>query len=281
VTGSLNRLVAILDVFAGMRHAPGQAADPPSLGVLEVSRALGLPKGTVSRYLSRLENAGILQRLPDRRYVLGSRVYEWGQAAAPGSDVKRWAHPIMEQLAAEFGETVSLFVLLGKSGEAVCIDQVDGLHPIRLSAAVGRHLPLHVGASPRLLLAFAPEQQREAVLARDSYPALAPATITDAATLRRRLEQTRITGYVESVGESDDGAVGIAAPIRDASGVVRAAISVAGPGGRITGRRREVIVTGVCDAAAAISRSLGFRPGPDNGRELSDIGVDSFIGSPE
>jgi DNA-binding IclR family transcriptional regulator len=263
-----------------MRRAPGQVTDPPSLGVLEVSRALDLPKGTVSRYLSRLENAGILQRLPNRRYVLGSRVYEWGQAAAPGSDVKRWAHPVMEQLAAEFGETVSLFVLLEKSLVAVCIDQVDGLHPIRLSAAIGRHLPLHVGASPRLLLAFAPDQQREAVLARDSYPALAPATITDAATLRRTLEETRRMGYVESVSESDDGAVGIAAPIRDASGTVRAAVSVAGPGSRIAGPRREAIVIGVCDAAAAISRSLGFRLGTEHGREFPNIGVKPLIGSP-
>ncbi|MGH2615817.1 MAG: IclR family transcriptional regulator [Thermomicrobiales bacterium] len=258
--GALERLVAILDAFAGIHREDAGGGEPTPLGVSELSRHLGLSKGTVSRYLRRLEEAGVLQRLPDRRYLLGSRVYAWGQAAAPGSDVKRWAHPVMEHLAHEFGETVSLFVLLADQGEAVCIDQVDGLFPIRLSAAVGRHLPLHAGASPRLLLAFAPDDLREAFLARGQYPALAPATITGAATLRRVLEETRRIGHVESQDESDEGAVGVAAPIRDAAGSVRAAISVAGPATRIEGARREAIVAGVREGAMTVSRALGFRP---------------------
>jgi DNA-binding IclR family transcriptional regulator len=261
--GSLERLVAILDAFAGIGRTDARSSEATPIGVSELSRDLGLSKGTVSRYLRRLEEAGVLQRLPDRRYLLGSRVYAWGQAAAPGSDVRRWAHPVMEDLAQEFGETVSLFVLLAGHGEAVCIDQVDGLFPIRLSAAVGRHLPLHAGASPRLLLAFAPEADREAFLARGRYPALAPATITDAATLRRALQETRRIGHVESEGESDEGAVGIAAPIRDAAGNVRAAISVAGPATRIEGARREAIVAGVRTGAMAVSSALGFRASPD------------------
>ncbi len=257
--GSLERLVAILDAFAGIRYSGSQKTDPASVGVADLSRALGLSKGTVSRYLRRLEQAGVLQRLPDRRYVLGSRVYDWGQAAAPGSDVRRWAHPVMEQLASEFGETVSLFVPIAERGEAVCIDQVDGLFPIRLNAAVGRYLPLHVGASPRLLLAFAPVEEREAFLARGSFPTLATATITEAATLRPLLEETRRVGYVLSQNESDEGAVGAAAPIRDAGGVVRAALSVAGPATRIEGSRRNAIVSGVQEGAAIVSRALGYR----------------------
>lgn len=259
--GSLVRLVAILDLFAGIRHAPGQAVDPPSLGVADVCRALGLAKGTVSRNLSRLEEVGILQRLPDRRYVLGNRVYEWGQAAAPGNDIKRWAHPVMEQLAAEFGETVSLFVRQGK--DAVCIDQVDGSYSLRLSAVVGRRLPLHAGSSPRVLLAFAPPEVQEALLAQASYPAFASATNTASAALRRAIAETRRLGYALSQNELDEGAVGIAAPIRDSTGTVRAAIGAAGPAARFTGERQAAITAMVREAAAAISRSLGYRPEPE------------------
>ncbi len=254
--GPLERFVAILDVFAGIHYDPPQRCDGAALGVSDVSRTLGLSKGTVSRYLRRLEGVGLLQRLPDRRYVLASRVYQWGQAAAPGDDVRYWAHPMMEELAAHFGETTSLFVL--ENDAAVCIDQVDGLFPIRLSAAIGRRLPLHVGASPRLLLAFAPEEQREAVLGRGDLPPLAHATITDTATLRRALEQTQRIGYVLSESESDEGAVGIAAPIRDVRGRVRAALSVAGPANRLEGARREAVAIGVREAAARISGSLGY-----------------------
>src|SRR5262245_61609376 len=107
--GSLERFVAILDRFVAAHETNGHGAEPTPLGVSDLSRSLGLAKGTVSRYLRRLAEAGVLVRLPDRSYVLSSRVYGWGQAATPGGDIRRWAHPVMERLAAEFGETVSLF----------------------------------------------------------------------------------------------------------------------------------------------------------------------------
>ena len=262
--GSLERVVAILDCFGAAHEATDRRAELTSLGVTDLSRSLGLAKGTVSRYLHRLEAAGVLLRLPDRRYVLSSRVYTWGQAATPGGDIRRWAHPVMERLAAEFGETVSLFIRDGIA--AVCIDQVDGRFPIRLSAAIGRHLPLHVGASPRLLLAFAPPEQREAFLARQPFPRLAPRTITTAAALRQAIAETEQTGYVLSQDESDEGASGIAVPIRDAAGNVRAALSVAGPTSRFDDTRRQAVVAGVQKAAQTISVSLGYQAEARNAR---------------
>jgi DNA-binding IclR family transcriptional regulator len=262
--GSLERVVAILDGFAAAHETNGHDAEPTPLGVTDLSRSLGLAKGTISRYLHRLEEAGVLLRLPDRRYVLSSRVHAWGQAAIPGGDIRRWARPVMERLAAEFGETVSLFIL--DSDDAVCIDQVDGHYPIRLSAIIGRHLPLHVGASPRLLLALAPVEQREAYLAREPFPRLAPRTITTVAALRQAIEETRRTGYVLSQDESDEGATGIAVPIRDASGNVRAALSLAGPSSRFGESRRNAIVAGVQEGARVISATLGFPATARNGR---------------
>lgn len=255
--GALERLVAILDLYAGLRPSPGQPPDLAGLGVADVSRALGLPKGTVSRQLSRLEKVGILQRLPDRRYRLGNRVYAWGQSAAPGSDIKRWAHPVMEQLAAEFGETVSLFVREGQ--DAVCIDQVDGSFSLRLTAVVGRRLALHAGSSPRLLLAYAPLEVQNLVLDHECLPAFASGTITEPALLQRAIAETQRVGYTFSQNELDEGAIGIAAPIRDAAGTVRAAIGAAGPANRFTGERSDAIVIAVCKAAASVSLALGYR----------------------
>jgi DNA-binding IclR family transcriptional regulator len=257
--GSLERIVAILDAFAAAHEADGRTAP---LGVTDLSRSLGLPKGTISRYLHRLEDAGVLLRHADRRYVLSNRVYAWCQAATPGGDIRRWARPVMERLAADFGETVSLFIRDGI--EAVCIDQVDGRFPIRLSAAVGRHLPLHVGASPRLLLAFAPTEQRESFLAQAPFPRLAPRTITTVETLRQAIAEAQKTGYVLSRDESDEGATGIAVPIRDASREVRAALSVAGPSSRFDRARRDAIVTAIREAARTASMALGFQPDARN-----------------
>lgn len=259
---SLERYVAILDLFAGLGRDPNSdvALLHPGgdFGVADISNAMGISKGTISRYLRRMESAGILTRRPDRRYTLSSRVFYWGQAAKPRGDIQVSARPVMEQLAVRFGEPVSLFVQ--DSGVAVCIDQVEGMHPVRLNAAIGRQLPLHSGSSPRLLLAFASAELQERVLASAPFPELARSTITSAGALKAELAATRERGYVLSISESNDDVVGIAAPIRDATNQVVAALSIAGPADRIVDKRREECLAGVRGAAATISESLGYLP---------------------
>lgn len=260
VDGALERLAAILDLFAIASTGRGQVLGPATLGVTEISRSLGLPKGTVSRQLSRLEKVGMLQRLPDRRYTLGARVYAWAQAAAPGSAIKVWARPVMEQLACEFRETVSLFIREGV--EAVCIDQIDGSYPLRLTAAVGRRMALHAGSSPRALLAFAPPEIQRDVLSRDAYPAVTTETITDPVRLEQAIAETRRLGYSLSQNELDEGAIGISVPVRDATGLAIAAIGLAGPAVRFQGERRAAIISALCQATRTVSMSLGYQ-GPE------------------
>lgn len=267
VTGSLERVVAILDLFTRVHAARDSTAGVTSLGVTDVSRQLQLPKGTVSRYLSRLEEVGILQRLPDRRYMLGNRVYHWGQAAAPGQDVRPWARPVMERLAQQFGETVSLMVRDGD--EAVCIDQVDGRHPIRLSAARGRRLSLNTGASPRVLLTFAPDDVREDYIARCVFVQRASGTILERERLRRAVAEIQQRGFAVSQSELDEGVVSFAAPIRNAAGQVVASISAAGPETRLQGAPRDALIAGVLGAAAQASAAIGYRA-HEPGTSVSD-----------
>lgn len=258
---NLERYIAILDVFAGL-HGSISKDNPHShegnlaLGVADVSTEVGISKGTVSRYLRRLEAVGVLTRLPDKRFHLSPRVFFWGQAARPKTNVQAVAHPIMEELAAKFGEPVSLFVLA--DGKAVCIDQVDGNQPVRLNALVGRQLPLNSGSSPRLLLAYASEELQESVLNSAPHPKLTPKSLSTADEIRSALEQTRASGYVVSISESNEGVVGIAAPIRDSDGQVVAALSVAGPETRLHGEWREACLEGVTQATEQISRLLGY-----------------------
>lgn len=255
--GALERLAAILDLFALTSTGRGQSLEPATLGVTDISRSLGLPKGTVSRQLSRLEKVGILQRLPDRRYTLGARVHAWSQAAAPGNAIKVWARPAMTHLSREFGETVSLLVRDGS--EAVCIDQIDGSFPLRLTAVVGRRLALHAGSSPRALLAFSPPEIQRSLLEQTPLPAFASETMTDSGELRRMIAETQRLGYTLSQNELDEGAIGIAAPIRDRSGYAIAAIGLAGPAPRFQGERRDAIVSALCQATRSVSVSLGYQ----------------------
>lgn len=254
---ALVRYVAILDLLAGLTVCESSPrAKGIGYSVADVSQCLKISKGTISRYLQRMEGAGLLVRTADRRYTLSSRVYYWGQAAAPRRDISARARPAMESLAEDFHEPVALFVL--DADAAVCIDQIEGRFPLRLNAAVGRRLPLHTGASPRLLLAFSSPEHQHAILAQAPLPALGPNTITDAADLARALESARIDEYVVSDGEANAGVIGVAAPIRDSSSHVCAAISIAGPTERMSGERQLAVITAVREAARQVSSALGY-----------------------
>jgi DNA-binding IclR family transcriptional regulator len=89
-----------------------------------------------------------------------------------------------------------------------------------------------------------------------------PYTVSDHATLRQQLDQVRRQGYAENVNESEIGLASIAAPIRDFRGNVVAALSVAGPIQRLDGASLRRFNRHVVEAAAAISRRLGWRDSP-------------------
>ena len=160
----------------------------------------------------------------------------------------------MEELHAKTGETVHLGILDGH--EAVCVDRIESRHLIRLSAEVGKRFPLHVGAVPKLLFAHLPEEQSEAVIAR-GLPAYTRHTITDRDALRAELAEIHAKGYAVSDEDLDVGGSAVAAPIRDRTGAVVAAVSVAGPTARVSPRLHTEYRALVVEAAARISASLG------------------------
>jgi DNA-binding IclR family transcriptional regulator len=83
-------------------------------------------------------------------------------------------------------------------------------------------------------------------------------TIVSPARLRAELADIRARGYARSYGEIEEGLNGVAAPVRDARGVVIAAVSISGPAYRVTERRCEELAAQAIAAAAAISTRLGF-----------------------
>jgi DNA-binding IclR family transcriptional regulator len=164
--------------------------------------------------------------------------------------VRDAARPHLVALTEAMGETTILTVADG--AEALCIEKIESAYAMRLTARIGERVPLHCGSSPRCLLAYASEPEREAYLARP-LAAFSPETITDPAALRRAIAETRIAGYVISRSEIDDGMVSVAAPIWDGCDSVIAAVSMAGPEIRLTTERLPDMIAAVRATAAAIS----------------------------
>lgn len=259
---SWHRASGLLDTLGASREA---------LGVSDLSEQLQLPKSTVARYLSVLNELGFVRQSPDdQRYRLGPKLYILGRAVPIDTLVREAARPHLVALTEAMGETTILTVVDGAT--ALCIEKIESPHAMRLTARIGERVPLHCGSSPRCLLAYLPEGEREAYLARP-LAALSPHTITDPAMLRRAIAETCARGYVVSRSEIDEGMISIAAPIWDGCDSVVAAVSMAGPVIRLMEGRLPAAVAAVRETAAAISAAWRAISPPDgrehraNGRE--------------
>ncbi len=235
-------------------------------GVSELSRRLGLGKSTVHRLCATLEHRGYLVRDPHTgRYRLSLRLFQIGSAALSELDLPRRALPALEALAAAVEETVHLAVLDGD--EIVFIAKVDSPHPLRLYSQVGRRSPAHCTALGKVLLAHAAPEVRSRILARPLRRYTAT-TITDPAMLERTLEDVRRRGYAVDDQEFEEGIRCVAAPVRDYTGRVVAALSVSAPAARLPRARFPALAEHVIAAAGQVSHALGHPstpPAPEEG----------------
>jgi len=240
----------------------------PVLSAVEIGKRLELSRSTVYRYLQTLRSYALIEEV-DRRdgFRLGSRIFQLARIARQGMGLIEVALPIMERLAEETGEAV---LLTRRAGSLVtCIERVESSHPIRLSYERGQALPIHAGASAKLLLAFEEPSEIATVLKNMRFERFTDTTVTDLPTFRASLKQIREQGYAVSLGELDEGVCGVAAPIFTPAGKV-AGISVAGPAFRMGSRERPRIIAAVRKAADEITVRLAEIEGAAPPRSLSN-----------
>lgn len=220
----------------------------------EVATALGTARSTAYRYLQSLVGSGFLEEDPGGGFRLGLRVLELARLARRGYGLSEIALPVMRNLCSDVGETVLLTRRSG--GAAVCVERSEANHPVRISYERGSVLPANAGASALTLLAWLPEKERRELLEGQRLQRFTARTMTDVDVLMARLAEIRRDGHCVSRGELDTDILGIAAPVRGASGAVVAALSVAALEHRVPDRRLDTVVGAVLDAAEHISGRL-------------------------
>jgi len=177
-------------------------------------------------------------------------------AAAQSVDLHEAALSPMTELHSRTGETVQVAVLDGR--EVVYVERLDSPATSRIFLTVGRRNWAHCTGCGKALLAFLPPAQLDRLLRNWSLIPKTPNTHTDHVSLRRDLTEARRRGYAVNRGESEVGVISVAAPIRDVTGRVVAAISVAGPAERLEPFELRLAQT-TMECAAMISRRHGFR----------------------
>jgi DNA-binding IclR family transcriptional regulator len=229
--------------------------EEPVLGVSELARRLGTGKSTVHRMLTTLVAEGFVMKTPDDRYRLGFKLYELGQLVVHTTQLRDVAHPFLEDLRNESAEAAQISVLDGI--EVVYVERFESPSTLRLFGRIGRRMPAHATSSGKCLLAHAPSEVVDAVIA-NGLRRLAPRTITTGAVLQQALAETRERGYAVSFEESEIGVASVGAPVFGHDGKAVAAISVAGPSLRMTLDAMPRYTRLVTRAAGRISAALGY-----------------------
>ena len=230
-----------------------------TLSAPEVTRSLGLPRTTVHELLATLTARSYLAPVPARpgRYRLGVRTYQLGSRYSEDLDLSAEGRQVATEVADTCDETVHVAILEGT--DVIYIAKVDSTHAVRMVSAAGRRLPAHCTSVGKMLLAALPEAELESRLAGLELTAMTPHCITEPATLRATLDAIRQRGVASEHRESNPDVSCVAAPVRDRTGRVVAALSISVPMIRWSDAREAELAELAAKGAAELSVRLGHR----------------------
>ncbi|MBA3439797.1 MAG: IclR family transcriptional regulator [Pyrinomonadaceae bacterium] len=249
----LDRALGILDVLS---------SEGSELAPAELSKRLDLHKSTTHRLLMVLERHRLIEKsLQTGKYRLGLKLFELGSKAVAQLDLSEQAHTYLERLVRETGETAHLCIV--DAGETLSLTNVESTRTIRTPVTVGRRTPVHCTAVGKAVLAFMDEYELKALIKKQGLKACTPNTITTLAGLKAELQLVRKRGYAVDNEEIEEELKCIGAPVRNYSGKVIAAISIAGPAYRLPDDKIPVVARSVVEAANELSLELGYQTARD------------------
>ena len=225
-------------------------------GVSEVAKQLGFPKSGAHAVISSLASNGLLRRTRRGRYKLGWRVMSMNQILLDSTDFRPEARRAMEYLVDRFGETMHLAALQG--AEAIYLDKVQSSRGTIVNiTGLGNRLHAHGSGVGKVLLADLQWEEASEILAEHGIPALTPNTITTQERFHIELEEVRKKGYACDCEETVPGLCCVAAPVRDRTGEVVAAMSFSVPAYRFE-QGEERYRAAIVETAREVSRNIGY-----------------------
>lgn len=248
---ALARGLALLEAFG---------PEKPALTLVEMAKAIGTTRSSAYRLVYTLTELGFLERDEDAKtYRLGSRVLGLGFSFLSSHELVEVARSHLETLSDAINCSAHLGVLDGT--EIVYLARVAVKRALTSGIQVGSRLPAHATSIGRaILMTLPPDEVRErfAGLPLKPFTAETPTTLDG---LVQRLAQDRALGYALSRSAFEPGIASVAAPVYGADGIAQGAINITTPESSLHGDELETrIKDAVLDAAADISRWLGYRP---------------------
>ena len=224
--GVIDKSVAVL---VAVSRGPRSLAD--------LVAVTGIPRPTAHRLAVALEHHGMLTRDEEGRFLIGSRLLQWGREADPLIPL---AQATVVELRDRTGVSAQVFRRQGDRRQ--CLAAAEPASGLRDGVPVGAMLSMKAGSAAQVLTAWMPAAQRTAALKSAAF------TAAD-------LDRTRDRGWSHSIGQREPGVGSISAPVRGAEGEVIAAVSVSGPIDRLSSPTPAQI-TALLAAADELSLAL-------------------------
>lgn len=243
---SVERAISVLLAFDEQR---------PTATMAELAEATKLARPTVRRILLTLHGLGYVEN-SGSRWRLTPRVLSIGQHYSASNSIIEVAQPHLRRLAELTEESASLAAL--DATDAVYIARVPVRRIMAMNVSIGTRVPAHATSMGRALLAWAPPEQIAQVIEESGLPAHTSRTVTDPSIFRGALRTVKDQGWSLVSEELEAGLISVAAPVRDQSGTVIAALASSTSTGRSSGARLVSDVVPLLVAMAEkISDDLG------------------------
>ncbi|MFC2008602.1 IclR family transcriptional regulator [Chloroflexota bacterium] len=245
-------------------------SDDSELSASELCARTGIAKATMHRMLQAFVEDGILERRAGTgKYAVGPLLFQLGGQYMGATDLVRASSPVVQELNLLTNELVNVGVLT--DGQVSSVLKEDSRDRLRYTFPVGTAVPAYASSRGQVILSDLTDTELDARYPEEDLKPRTPKTIATKTELKRVLAQIRADGAAVNLQGShpDVGAVG--APVRDQSGRVVAAISIAIPIFRLDRVNMDDMVALVKLAADAISYRLGAKPPGEGARDISDI----------
>jgi DNA-binding IclR family transcriptional regulator len=249
---STRGLIGSQTLLRGLDVLEAVAAGATNLGTL--SETLELNRSTTHRLATTLVERRYLSFVPRVGYALGPKLLELGYQARDQLTLTRVAREHLEALAAGTGDTVHLGILDGT--RALYLDKIPGRRRIEISSRIGERQPLRsTGLGKALILEESEDRWRELYAAESRAGSSYAVSLS---TWLRRMRDYAKSGFAFDLEENEDHIRCVAAPIRDATGQIKAAISISSAAQYMDDKRMQDLVGDVRQAAIDVSRELGW-----------------------
>ncbi len=214
--GTVGKALAVLDSVASYGR-------PVRFG--ELLTTSPYPKATLYRLVQVLTKQAMLTYDPDRQtYAPGLRLVRLAHAAWQSASLAPVAHPYLERLSADAGETVHLAQLDG--GQVLYVDKINASDPLAMYSQAGKVAPVYCTGVGKAMIAFLPDSEVEPILQQQSYHAFTDKTLSDPDALRAELVAIRDRGHAYDREEHEPGIICISLPILTRAGRVLGAVSL-------------------------------------------------------